>query len=808
MKGVIMAGGKGTRLRPLTCQLPKPMVPLLQKPVMQYSIELLKQHGITEIAVTVHYLPDEIRDYFGDGQEFGVHLTYFEETEPLGTAGSVKQAEAFLDEPFIVVSGDALTDFDLQAGIDFHEEKDALVSIFMKQVPCPLEFGVIMTNQDDEIVRFLEKPSLSEVFSDTVNTGIYVMDPSIFTYIEADKPVDFSKDVFPKVLEEKAGIYGYAAKGYWSDIGNLDQYRQAHMDLLNRDVRATIAGSEIQPGVWVNEFATIEEGADIQGPAFIGTHSTIRSHAKLDEYSVVGRDSIISDFATIKRSVVWDGVYVGSKTELNGATVCDGVTIGSKTAVYEQAVIGRQCHIADEVNIQPGMKIWPNKRIQEGSVISQSVIWNDQDTAQPLLAGHRAVGVANVEITPEHISRLGAGFASDLAVGGRFLVAGDDQPFTRLLKLSLAQSVQATGMNIVDIEKSTIPIMRKTIADHDFLGGAHIRVGHDQRVVIELMDTDGLPISTSTQKEIDKIVTFNTYRRVAFDQVGEYEVNNQFNADYIRHVYNQVDQVLIESQRPHLSLFGLEKTSTAFLADALEELGCQVEVSTGHYEIDEISLTMTLSNTELGIIIGETGEFLTLVTADGHILTDEEKLALFVDMHLSFSDKDQVTIPLYGGNSLEAYIAKHDKKVIRTKASAREMMIAEQSVQLYCYDAFYACAHLIQTLSERDESLQSYLSRLPNESLFKQEVPCQTEQKGMVMRALMESLKEEQVELIEGMKVSHPEGGWTYIVPDQNEPVFTIYAQADEPEMARVHANYYTDQIHQLLTRTSTVPSM
>jgi len=172
MKGVILAGGKGTRLRPLTCNLPKPMLPLLNKPVMEYSLELLKQHGIEEIAVTVQYMGNAIQNYFGDGSKWGVKLHYFEDSPPLGTAGSVKQAEAFLDEPFVVISGDALTDFQLSHGMDFHRSEERLVTIFLKEVSHPLDFGLAVTEEDGRIVKYIEKPGWNEVVSNTVNTGI------------------------------------------------------------------------------------------------------------------------------------------------------------------------------------------------------------------------------------------------------------------------------------------------------------------------------------------------------------------------------------------------------------------------------------------------------------------------------------------------------------------------------------------------------------------------------------------------------------------------------------------------------------
>ena len=240
MKAVIMAGGKGTRLRPLTSHLPKPMVPLLDRPCMEYIIDLLKRHGITEIAVTVQYLPQVIRSHFGDGSEYGVSLHYFEEIMPLGTAGSVKNAEAFLDETFLVISGDALTDFDLSQAIAYHREKQALGTLVLTRVEVPLEYGVVMTQEDGRIIRFLEKPSWSEVFSDTVNTGIYVLEPEMLSFFEPEQTFDFSKDLFPLVMKRDLPLYGYVADGYWSDIGNLTQYRETQFDMLNGHVEVDI----------------------------------------------------------------------------------------------------------------------------------------------------------------------------------------------------------------------------------------------------------------------------------------------------------------------------------------------------------------------------------------------------------------------------------------------------------------------------------------------------------------------------------------------------------------------------------------
>ncbi|MGZ4760557.1 MAG: nucleotidyltransferase family protein, partial [Acidimicrobiales bacterium] len=220
MKAVIMAGGEGTRLRPLTSNAPKPMLPLVNRPMMEHIIDLLKLHGIDEIVVTVAFMANAIRTYFGDGSEFGVSISYATEETPLGTAGSVRNAMDVLDERFLVISGDVLTDIDLGAIIDFHHQHQAMATIGLAHVENPLEFGIVITQEDGRIERFLEKPTWGQVFSDTVNTGIYVIEPEVLDHIPAGEPYDFSQDLFPKLLSMGAPLYGHVAEGYWQDIGS------------------------------------------------------------------------------------------------------------------------------------------------------------------------------------------------------------------------------------------------------------------------------------------------------------------------------------------------------------------------------------------------------------------------------------------------------------------------------------------------------------------------------------------------------------------------------------------------------------
>lgn len=283
MKAVVMAGGEGTRLRPMTANQPKPLLPVVNRPIMEHVLRLLKRHGFEDTVVTVQFLATLIRNYFGDGEELGMSLRYVAEEVPLGTAGSVKNAEEHLrGEPFIVISGDALTDIDLTDMVRFHRENGALVTIGLKRVANPLEFGIIIVDDNGRIQRFLEKPTWGQVFSDTVNTGIYIMEPEVLDHVAPGENVDWSGDVFPKLLKAGAPLYGYIADGYWEDVGTHESYLRAQADVLSGKVDVEIDGFEVSPGIWVAEGAEVDPEAVLKGPLYIGTtpkSSRVRSCA-------------------------------------------------------------------------------------------------------------------------------------------------------------------------------------------------------------------------------------------------------------------------------------------------------------------------------------------------------------------------------------------------------------------------------------------------------------------------------------------------------------------------------------------------
>jgi len=291
-KAVIMAGGFGTRLRPLTMSIPKPMVPLANRPMMGHIVELLKKHGIRDVVSLLYFQPEHITSYFGDGSQAGITMQYMLAEADFGTAGSVKNAESFLDDTFVIISGDVLTDFDLSKAVAYHKEKGAMATILLTRVPQPLQYGIVMTDSEGRITRFLEKPSWGEVFSDTINTGIYILEPSVLDLIPAKTEFDFSKDLYPLMLKKDLPLYGYVADGYWKDIGNLNEYQLAHADVLAGRVHVNIPGERCDSSVCGNHLE-LAPSAHLSGLVALGDNVVIGDGARLTN-CVIGDNCVIA----------------------------------------------------------------------------------------------------------------------------------------------------------------------------------------------------------------------------------------------------------------------------------------------------------------------------------------------------------------------------------------------------------------------------------------------------------------------------------------------------------------------------------
>src|SRR5579884_544076 len=830
MKAVIMAGGEGTRLRPLTSQRPKPLVPALNMPIMEHIVLLLKQHGITDIVVTLHYLADAIEGYFGDGSEWGVNLIYSVEDTPLGTAGSVKQAEEHLkDDTFLIISGDALTDLDLEKAIGYHKQKGSVATIILSHVPNPLEFGVVITDEDGHIRRFLEKPSWGEVFSDTVNTGMYLLEPSIFEYMETAKVYDWSQDIFPRLLQEGKPLFGYIMDGdYWCDVGNLQQYREAQYTVLDGHTRLLRdeGGAEAHAaGVWVGDGCDIDPTAQIRPPIIIGRGCKIKAEAVVGPYSVIGDHTIIEERANVHRSVLWDNVYVGVDTRLNACTVCSHATVKQDCVVQEGAVIGDRCRIENDSTIRTQIKLWPDKVIEAGSTVTMSLIWG-QKWAGSLFRKQGVMGIANIEMTPEFACKLGASFGGSLPRGATVVTSRDSGPVARMMKRAVISGLLSVGVNVLHTRSMPPPIARHSILGSQAGGGVHVRLApnNPRMALIEFFDQNGINLSKSAERKVETIFFREDIRRVDANQVGILEFAGrsieQYAEDFSRHL--QIEPV----QQRHFKIvadFAFGRLASVY-PTLLGRLGCDLIALNAYPDVqktpktdeDRAALLPDLAqivrtlHAEIGVLFEADGERMTLVDETGAVIDGDNLLALTAVLTARTRTRARLAVPVTAPRMIEPLVGLHGGIVVRTKTDSRDLMQLcsgepgrEGRVDFAgddaggfifpefqpTFDAMFAFGKLLEMLAVTDLDIAELFAELPPVHMARQEVRCPWDFKGRVMRVLTQeadaAAKKDgrRVQLIDGIKLFSGDD-WVLILPDASEPVFHVYAEGGSQETA------------------------
>ena len=419
MKAVIMAGGEGSRLRPLTSNQPKPMMPVANRPMMEHIVELLRRHGFDDIVVTVAYMANAIRTYFGDGSEFGVRMAYATEEQPLGTAGSVRNAADVLDERFLVISGDVLTDIDLTRIVDFHDEHEAMATIGLVAVENPLEFGIVITREDGSIERFLEKPTWGQVFSDTINTGIFVLEPDGVRLHRARGAASTSPARCSRSSSPTGGpcsVPSPTATGRTSARSTPTSRRTRTCSTAR--CSSPIPGFELEHGVWLAEGAEVHPAPRSSGPAVIGENCRIEAGVRLGEYTVLGSNVRVREGVDLERTVVHDNTYLGQGARLRGTVVGRACDLRNGVRCEEGVVLGDECFVGENAVLGAGVKIYPFKTVETGAIVNQSIVWESKG-ARSLFGRDGVAGIANVDVTPELADPPGHGVGQHVEEGRR-----------------------------------------------------------------------------------------------------------------------------------------------------------------------------------------------------------------------------------------------------------------------------------------------------------------------------------------------------------------------------------------------------
>ncbi len=822
-----MAGGEGTRLRPLTSNAPKPMLPLVNRPMMEHIVELLRSHGIEDIVVTVAFMANAIRNYFGDGSEFGVRMVYASEETPLGTAGSVRNAMAELDDTFVVISGDVLTDVDLGAVIAAHTERRALATIGLVRVENPLEYGIVITREDGTIERFLEKPTWGQVFSDTINSGIYVLEPRVFDWIPADQPVDFSSDVFPRLLDDGETVLGHVAEGYWEDVGTLTAYVRAHKDILDGRVKVDIPGFEVADGVFVGEGVDIHPDAALVGPAVVGDNCFVDAGARLGEYVVLGTGVRLLRDGELERTVVHENAYLGESVKLRGTVVGRAADLRRNARCEEGVVLGDEVFVGEDAVISSDVKVYPFKTVEGGAVVNSSLIWESRG-ARSLFGRGGVSGLANVDVTPELAAKVAMAYATSLDRSATVVVSRDSSRSARMLKRSLIAGLNASGANVWDLEVASLPLTRFHCRNAAVTGGVSVRLHPDDpdAVIIRFFDNAGSDILEDRQRKIERLFGREDFRRVRPADIGDIDLVPRALEQYAVALEQTIDVKAVAARHFKVVIDYAYGAASFAMPNVLSKLRADVLAvnpfasTAGILGFDreaharDVAGLVRASGADLGAVIDPSGDQLSLVDDTGQVLTDAQLLFAFLDLVGDRLVGDSVALPVIAPRAAADLVRGRGFQVRWTKTSAAALTeaAAEPGVGfaanleggiilpgfLPAFDAAGGLLKMLDLLAARGTRLSEVVAAVPEVHLLHEEVVTPWEQKGTVMRSLVEQTQGRDVDLIDGVKVHH-DRGWALVLPDPEEPVTHVWVEGDTPAEARTLVQEYARRIRQMV---------
>lgn len=727
MKAVIMAGGEGTRLRPVSILRPKPMVKLMDKPVSEYIVQLLKKNGIRDICMTLRYLPQVVLDYFGDGSEFGVNIEYQVEKEPLGTAGGVRACRKFIGEDdFIVISGDAVCDFDLEKCIEFHRRKNSKATIILCQRDEPLEYGLVLTDSSDRVTQFVEKPSWDKVLTDSVNTGIYILSPEILERIPKGVSYDFGRDLFPQLLNDNIPIYAVTAEGYWCDIGNCRAYLECNFDALDEKI-AFDFGKQVISGVWSH--SRLPESVSVHPPCYIGHGVTIEDEAVIGPYAVLCKGTHIGKGAKIERCVI-DGADIGPGAELTSATICRGARIGKDALVSEGCVVGDGAVVGNGAFLAEGVRVWPQKHIDEGGRVLISVIHGTARSSALLFQG-RLAGEIGSDLSFENCISIG----SALSGYGRVIISSSGTPAAMAAVNALKCGICSGGGEVWESERSFEAATAFAARYYDMAASVYVR-HNGPSLVLSFFGKDGRPFTRSEERRIEAAMNGDTVR-APHNRIGAV----RFLPDTVdSYTLSAVKQAFFRSRllcKTPVYVFG-DSIASITLRRVLSVLGCTAA-----------------KRKEDGICFQISDDGFSLIAEEGGTIVYPPQLSVMLALLEFEIGSGRVAILPSAPTAIELLAESLGGKVLKVgKIKNAESLLSQQT---FMYDGIFAAARLVAGLAAKNETLSHLAERTPRFYISHRSVPIRRS-RGAVMRELINSCSEMSIELAEGLDISLNEG--------------------------------------------------
>ncbi len=833
MQAVIMAGGEGSRLRPLTGNMPKPMLPVANRPLMEHILLLLRQHGITDVVATVQFLSSVIRNYFGDGSDLGVSLSYATEEVPLGTAGSVCAAQDLLDGTFVVISGDSLTDLDLSDVIAFHRAKGSAATLVLKRMKDPLEFGIVMTDEAGRIERFLEKPTWGQVFTDTINTGIYVLEPEVLDLIPPDQPYDFSSELFPLMLDKGLDLFGYVTEAYWTDVGNTDAYLQASRDVLARRVKVQVPGFELRPGVLVGEDVEIDPTARLEGPAIVGDNVRIGAGSVIGPYAVLGYNVLVGNDARVSQGVVMDRAHVGPMGQVRGGVLGRGSSLDKGAVLEEGAVTGDDVVVGAGAVIKPRVKIYPSRTVDAGAIVTQSIV-HERRGSRTLFGSRGVSGLVNVGVTPQVAVRLAMAYGTTLKRGSVVVTGRDASRAARALKRAIIAGLNSAGVTVHDLELVPLPLTRFTVRSEQAAGGISVRTSpRDPEVVeIRLFDADGADLSEGAQRKIERIFFREDYRRPGPRALGELEFPPRALEQYATGLLRAVDIKSIRTRAPKVVVDYAYGPMSLVGPSIMGRLGCEalaVRAFTDEHRpvlvsedlqgfLEGLAVHVRNSGSDLGVLLEPGGEIAHIVDDRGRNVPHDNALLAFI-RHEAGRGVKGIAVPVSASNYCQRIADEHGAQIQWTPTALPALMAragqpdvgfagdAEGSLLFPDFmpapDGLMTFLKTLELVTGAGRPLSEWLDELPDVHIARRDVPTPWHQKGAVMRNVALSAPSDRLQLVDGVKVIE-DNGWALVIPLPDDPQCRIWAEGPTEAEAEAIADRYAALVYEVTQSEAT----
>ena len=756
MKAIVMAGGEGARLRPLTGGRPKPMVELLGKPVLEHTVALLKKHGITDICFTLRYLPRIIEDHFGGGEDFGVKIEHRVEETPLGTAGGVRACADFAaGEDVLVLSGDAVCDFDLKKCVDFHKNTGAEATVVLYEHPEPTEYGLVITDPDGRITAFLEKPSWDRVMTNQINTGIYILSPRVLEEIPEGEPCDFGHDLFPRLLAAGRGLYGVAAEGYWCDVGTPEAYRQCCRDVLNGHVDLSIDAARLADGVWSQEPLT---DVTLHPPVYVGSRCRVAPGVTLGPHTVLSDDSRVGKGAVIRDSIL-NGVQIGANAKIGGAVIGRGSIIADRAEINKGCVIGDGVHVGRGSVLAPGVRIWSGRNVPDGCRVTKSLIGESSDTKVGVGTDGCARGAYPSELSPETVMAYGAVLGSL----GRVGVAHTGGEAARLLASALGCGITGAGGECCALD-ATFEAELASSCGIFFLGAAVFIRQNGPDMELTFLDGVGLPIGSALRRKLESSRD-SDYPHVVGDAVGSTNHVTGTGQAYLSGLTAAVREMVRSNKRLVLAVNG-GGAENRTLRRALELLG---------HKVTEPAKGVPTFSVPRG------GFALTATDERGRVLDATQMLALTADAAMRLGTRE-LAIPADAPDAIKKLAKKYGCSLRPVTPEDKEAAWF-YARQRYLLDGVYAAAVIVSAMAGDGVELSHLYDRIPRFAVATRRVDVACS-RAKAMRLLAAGIPEMATEIASGLTMETPRGRMR-ITPSADGAALELRGEGENAEIAR-----------------------